>query len=447
LKEIYKLKASAARATVIAAADLSRNTDSPYKSYVTLICLIKERRFDIASQWLESLEAANAHTKLARQEALDLFELVAVLWAQRELVEETLDRDQAQLLKRLFVYLGGSRFFYDAARKPEAAVSLASYASTDYASPRQIEILFRRSWWGEGESRPHEIGTRLVNAFEQGGWSAALHGPDDSEGVVSGIRPDSILFLDLDFIGIAECSMIIDRLPASVQTIGYVSDYHYFRQTLDFAKVKNLASGLSLFWTSTEDPAQHPELLTLTNWTDFPLPLGIKEVSRQKAISNRSAASNQPLFVGSIERTCLPRIIYLADSIVEGQMRFDISSHLIDNLSAEASYERYLDRITQSKINLNFGGRYNGTTIRTGRIIETIATSGLLVQDHCPLSKRWFIEGEHFVGFHDEHDLPHKLEGLRSNPQQVLKISSEGCKYYEQHYTPQSLVRHISAFF
>jgi hypothetical protein len=51
------------------------------------------------------------------------------------------------------------------------------------------------------------------------------------------------------------------------------------------------------------------------------------------------------------------------------------------------------------------------------------------------------------VGFYDEHDLPQTVDDLRSNPQQVLKITSEGYKYYDQHYTPQALVRHISTFF
>ena len=199
-------------------------------------------------------------------------------------------------------------------------------------------------------------------------------------------------------------------------------------------------------WTASHDASQHATLMDHNNFTDFPIPTGVR---RQQLISLREKRESMPWsasFVGSIERTCLPRIVYLIALQGNDHISFDLSSHLADGLTPDQSFAQYLNRLTSTQVNVNFSLRSNGAAIRTGRIMETIGSAGLLVQEYCPLIRRWFSEDKHFIGFTNEIDLRETLDKIVTDPKRYQEIRLAGTNFYEQNYSPIQMTKHLSSF-
>lgn len=446
MKFIYQLKDSATRAEFVKRPKAQVGSSDIYSQLLAFVCFIKDDDFINAELIFDQVTASEDLSLISRERILHIYEVVAVLWAQRELAHEVLSIEQALCLKRLFDFFGGTHVFLDKRACSPHSINIARYEKTAPPRRKHIHIFFRDTWWSDQISRPHELGVRLKNSFETGGWSVDLRGTDAINDDLATLKRGAVVLLDVDKIGISKCLSICGHLPKDTATIGMVSDYHHLRHNQKFDQIQELASRLTILWTSTEDQSQHVELTELGNWTDFPIPLGVNERSKEKILSERTNADWLPLFVGSIERNCLPRIVFLVESTVLGNMNFDISSHLAEGLSAESGFEDYLRRLTCSRINLNFSRRYNGTSIRTGRIIEAIATGGLLLHDYCPLVPRWFNENEHFIGFSDENDLPEIIEQSKRDLKGNKTIAIEATHFYEQNYSPLELTKHFSSF-
>jgi hypothetical protein len=451
MRLIHSLKEERSRTALISNQDADLNCASAFDHCLVLICLVKQQRIRQAEKLLEEFERHDLFFNLSKEEKLEIFELAAVLWAQRDFAGSRLSVEQAKLLKIIFINLGGTSVFSD-----ESSVdldlsqsTLKTYRKSSNVSQKfQIYIVFRELWHNNDQAaRPHEIGIRLRNAFSIGGWEAKLLTLAKVESKLSGISSNSIVLLDIDALGVNRCNKLIDSMPKNIKFIGLASDFHFNSKEEDVSDFNELMSKLCVLWTASESINQRAILANFDNWTDFPLPNGQDSDVIDQLVRIRKESPWEATLVGSIERVCLPRIIYLVDSVITGNYTFSLSSHLNDGLDSQVSHQHYLQRLVKSQISLNFGLRFSGVSIRTGRIIEVISTAGLLVHDQCPALQSWFEEDVHYAAFINEYDINEKLEDILIHVNRYKSIRDEALDYYVCNYSERELVKHFAHFF
>jgi hypothetical protein len=448
VKIIYSLKSSAQRRKFLSSlgTEVRRLRLKAFDACCAAICLIKDGELSRGLDVIANL----AEEGFTKNERLDLLELIGVLWAERELASEEMTFQQAGALKIVVEFLGGpSIFSISDEHSPAASVNAAGpfqpadYPSCSVPTPRCI-VVARRAWWSEpGVSRAHELPYKLSQVFSDKGQGAEIIYTEDLPRCNVYDLPSKTFFIVdvqatssdklLGFISAAQ--------KKSSKVIGLYADLHYAAMSQDELEALD---ALDVIWAPSASPEQLRYFSPNPKFTDFPVPLGLRDCLRPSvSISDKESFSKKALFVGGIERNNISRIIYYIDSKIDDRYSFDLSTHLADGQSAENGYVSYLGRLAKSGLSLNFSLRYSGVPALTGKVIESVATGHLLVQEECPQIQRWFSENMHFVSFNGIESLRAQLDFVYSNPGIACTIASEGRERYEKKFSEKACLKHI----
>ena len=440
MKFIYQLKDPDTRMN-FRLGRVHSNYDVELEKLFKAVCLIKDNHVEPA---LELIRLANRNhiNQCAREELMDLCELIAVLWAQREYTGTLHSLEQGKVLHSIFELFGGYSFFCQNSRafpnRPlEASRSSPYELAKDY--PKLRVVLFLRSRWGNSLSRIHPINALLKSTFIESGLECSnLHTENEEDQKDLLTSKNCLIIFDIQAIGLMKSAGLAEKAKKSGnKSVAFFADFHYFETD---ENTNQCLKAFDIVWTSgTQSVDQLPYLDNLNRFTDFPAFTSFKLRNSFRPSFSKKLVG----FIGSIERNNLPRIYYYITSLIEERYKFEISSHLDDGLSGEESYLQYLRSLDQYEILLSFNLRYTGARIISGRIGEVVALGKCLVSEYVPLLRRWFVPGVHYLEFSTPEELHVILDKLEQQKIDAKKIAQAAHSHASNNYSPSHLLRHF----
>lgn len=422
---------------------------SDFHFCLAIISLIKDESFPEAMQLHSEVMNRAGSLDFFGDDPRDIFEYVAVLWAQYERVSDSLSKEQAVLINSLFDAIGGKNVFSAFATcsiSPQSRKQPRVYHMAPLSrNGRDVFLVTRANAWESGLSRPSDITLRLKESFTRGGWRAHLIAPERITEVrgQSG-SPSPLVILDIESIGAQKAVSLLEKAPASSRKVALYLDMSRLTPGPEWDACHELSD---VVWCSSHSADQEEWLSESGKWTDFPIPVGLTEETRLSLVHLREKSRDwKPLFVGSIERTNLPRIIYLINSKIRPSFIFQTTTAFAGDSAAPLGYIDYLKALCNSRVNLDLSQRYSGLHQITGRINEVIATKGLLIREHCHTVSAWYTAGEHFLSFSNLAELEAITEELLVKPPTYNDIARNAYDYYCKNYTEQCLTAHLSTF-
>ena len=108
---IYQLKSPRVLTEFVKQWDDGIESEHACRQYLVFICLVTDEALIKAEALLDRLADSDVLPRIPQQQLHEIYEFVAVLWAQRELTDSRLSVEQAYLLKDMFNILGGTSVF------------------------------------------------------------------------------------------------------------------------------------------------------------------------------------------------------------------------------------------------------------------------------------------------------------------------------------------------
>jgi len=444
MKFIYQLKDPDTRMN-FRLGRVHSNYDAQLEKLFKAVCLIKDNHVEPALELIRSTDSDHIQ-QCVREELMDLCELIAALWAQREETGTLHDAEKAKALYSVFELLGGYDFF----RKKDADLKsrqqeykIFSYTYSKAPLPKRV-VLYTRTRWGNDQSRLHPLPAILQAIFSNAGVECHVqysNNPRITEDLQ--FLKNCLILIDVQWCGLNESLEFAEKTKRfGNKTIAFFADLHYL--SIDPTHYDQLAS-FGIFWGSGCTNEQHRIFRDLANFTDFPVPVPLPTGLPYRNSIKGSTTTAPPVFMGSIERNNLPRIFFYISSVMSKKYDFEISSHMEDHLSAEDSYSQYLHRLNKYQTLLSFSLRYIGSRVAVHRPSEAIGLGKLLLQEFTPQLRRWYSPDEHFLEFTSPEDLDDLCDAIQGNRIKADEVAGAGYEHYIKNYACDRLVSHFGS--
>lgn len=443
MKFIYQLKDPDTRMN-FRLGRVHSNYDAQLEKLFKAVCLIKDNHVEPALELIRSTDSDHIK-QCMREELMDLCELIAVLWAQREEAGSLHDTEKAKALYAIFELLGGYDFFRhkDADLKSrQQDYKIFSYTYSKAPLPKRI-VLYTRTRWGNDQSRLHPLPAILQAIFSSAGVECHVQysNPKITEDLQ--FLKNCLILIDVQWCGLNESSEFAKKTRnLGNKVIGLFTDFHYLKTDAEYYSHLEL---FDIIWVPTHSAEQQDSLMKLANFTDFPVPVPLPSgLTCGQSIKGLKTTA-LPVFMGSIERNNLPRISFYISSVMSKKYDFEISSHMEDHLSAEDSYSQYLHRLNKYQTLLSFSLRYTGSRVATHRQSEAIALNKLLLQEFTPQLRRWYSPNEHFLEFTSAEELDDLCDAIQGNRIKADEVAGAGYQHYTKNYACDRLISHFSS--
>jgi hypothetical protein len=316
---------------------------------------------------------------------------------------------------------------------------------------RQAVIGIRHLWIPvQPTSREHDIPARVAAALQAYGWQSQRHDlhnledPDDvarDYAALAALCRESdadVLILDEfqpDRAGRAAGEIIraLRRERPNLKIVGLYMDPWVETQ---WDGIEAGADCLDCVWTPMATEIwQRPAFAGKTLF--LPFPHG-GEYPETPALQPRF------VFQGGVQYSSWDRGLWLA-ALDEAKLplRVAVSSHGDDKLDVLASFRAYMREMMTGEAVLNFARRANGTPVVTGRTFETLATTGLLVQERSDMIDRFFVANRHYLRFETVTDLFDIAHLLQTAPDLAEEIRRSGAAFFHERYADERLIGYI----
>lgn len=323
-------------------------------------------------------------------------------------------------------------------------------------SRRVVTAIRERYFPGDLRSRPHELGGRLVTAFQEWGWptiAVPLRNID---------HPATRL---ADFRKMAEACretgaelVVVDEMRGAGMPEGFLESLiRDLRHDLPAIKVLVL-------YTDPWDHALWPEILRVgpmadAIWVQHPdLEILAHPELRGRVflapfpVNHAEAGTAAPLgarisFVGGLHTYNWPRVLWLALIRKAGlPVDVSVSTHADDGLPAIESSRRYMESLRRAGCCLNLAMRADGSRTLSGRAIEIPVSGALLVQERTSDLDFYLTPWEHYVPFTSLGDLAGVAALLRDEPERAEAVRRRGHAFARERYADARIVGYLDRF-
>ena len=328
---------------------------------------------------------------------------------------------------------------------PAVAAAMGQYREL---APRRVIVAGREHYFPSiPNSRPHEIGPRMVAGLGIGGWQAEFHPlrhPGDPEQLARDYADladhceamgAEVVILDQPCLSAPGFGPLMDAVKGGGKrkVVGLYLD-PWVRET--WPEMALAGRTLDLLWGYAFPPGDDMAGKTFL----APFPIGLSSAPPPPAISGRAT------FVGGVEYYNWQRAIWLSALAEErAPVQVSISSHLTDNLPALASFRDYMERLSALGATLSFAMRSDFSRTMTGRMFETLYFGALLIQEECSDANRFLVPGRHYLSFRTRGDLRRIFARLRHAPEEVAAIRTAGTAFYHEHYSDRRITSSLDA--
>lgn len=304
----------------------------------------------------------------------------------------------------------------------------------------KILVFGRPYMFGPG-SRPFDLGPRLANAARRAGWNSTLVGIEDEYSprsyrqfcaAAAEIKPDIAVY---DNFGCTDGASRFEDMVATVADLRraapgckfvalYTDPWIPFVRDVVIA-ANQLADAL---WSPLPELDLWFEVGATAKLITIPFPLGVD-------LPVVAAPQHQVGFVGGVTWYNWHRAVWFDRLTRDGyDVSLDLSTHSDDGLDPLVSYGRYLERLADAKVILNFSTRSNRERTITARTFEALAIGRLLLQEDSPDLPIYLVPGEECLTFRSIADLERQLDIILAQPERVQAIAAAGRRRFEQNY-------------
>lgn len=314
----------------------------------------------------------------------------------------------------------------------------------EYASklPRKLDValVFRPRYSGP-QSRPHDLSVRIRDAFLSTGLSCRIVPPDEAEDT-----PGPCDLAIVDDSGLYEKAprqkrAYLERLRRSARVVALFEPDPWQKHFL-----YRLAANRDCYdfvWMMAPREAAKVRRIPVCQ---IPFPVGSDAWFAGIPPVDGSIAQCGVKFCGGLEDYNYHRYFWmLAGSTFVNPFAFELTSHLDDKQSVNASTAAYLTKFAERRACLSFTMRSDGQVVAVGRSFDALRAGRLLVQEHTPDTAAYYEPAVHHLEFRTPAELD-VLCGRLAAPAAFEDVRRAGAAFFAERYSNQAVIRNLVTF-